>query len=67
LEEDFSVAAPPAGLCDTCKFCRRVETARSVFFLCERSFTDAAYPRYPLLPVIVCPGYDPQADPPGEG
>jgi GNAT superfamily N-acetyltransferase len=30
----------------------------SHFFLCERSRTDARYPRYPRLPVLTCAGYE---------
>ena len=50
---------PPAGLCDTCTYRRAVPNTRgSVFFLCERSRTDPAYPRYPRLPVLECAGYE---------
>ena len=49
----------PAGLCTTCRHSRRIETAHgSVFRLCERSRTDPHYPRYPVLPVLRCPGYE---------
>lgn len=49
-----------AGLCDTCRHQRIVRTSRgSAFSLCERSRTDAAYPRYPRLPVLECPGHEP--------
>ena len=27
--------------------------------MCERSFTDASYPKYPRLPVLQCAGYVP--------
>jgi hypothetical protein len=47
-----------SGLCGTCRLCRQVETGRSTFFLCERSFTDPRYRKYPVLPVTVCPGYE---------
>lgn len=30
----------------------------SRFYLCERSRTDARYPRYPRLPVLTCAGYE---------
>jgi hypothetical protein len=50
---------PNAGLCDSCRHQRVVRTTRgSVFSLCERSGTDPAYPRYPRLPVVRCPGYE---------
>jgi len=47
------------GLCETCKFMRRMESDRgSVFYMCQRSSTDAAFPKYPRLPVLQCKGYD---------
>ena len=51
-----------AGLCDTCEHQRVVRNTRgSVFSLCERSREDPAYPRYPRLPVLQCPGHEPRA------
>jgi hypothetical protein len=48
-----------AGLCDSCRHQRRVNTTRgSSFSLCERSRTDPSYPRYPRLPVLRCAGYE---------
>lgn len=29
----------------------------SVFLLCELSWTDARFPKYPHLPVLACDGY----------
>jgi hypothetical protein len=53
--------ATRAGLCATCKFMRQIESDRgSVFYLCERSATDASFPKYPRLPVLQCRGYEPQ-------
>jgi hypothetical protein len=50
---------PPAGLCDSCRHQRIVRTTRgSSFSLCERSRTDASFPRYPRLPVRECRGYE---------
>jgi hypothetical protein len=49
-----------AGLCTDCAYGRCVESARrSTFYLCERSSTDPAFPKYPRLPVLACPGYCP--------
>ena len=56
------MTAPPpsAGLCDRCRHQRLVPNTRgSVFSLCERSKEDPAYPRYPRLPVLSCPGFEP--------
>jgi hypothetical protein len=50
---------PPRGLCDDCRHQRLVPNRRgSVFSLCERSREDPAYPRYPRLPVLACPGHE---------
>ena len=51
-----------AGLCDTCAHQQVVRTTRgSSFSLCRRSRTDPAYPKYPRLPVLACPGHEPRA------
>lgn len=50
----------PAGLCDSCRHQRLVPNTRgSVFSLCERSRTEPDFPRYPPLPVLRCPGFEP--------
>ena len=46
-----------AGLCSTCVHCRVMRTRQSTFYLCQRSFTDARFPKYPRLPVVQCVGY----------
>jgi hypothetical protein len=47
------------GLCSDCRFMRRIESDRgSIFHLCERSATDARFPKYPRLPVLQCAGYE---------
>jgi hypothetical protein len=48
------------GLCETCRHQRVVKTMRSAFSLCERSKTDERYPKYPPLPVVACPGFEPR-------
>jgi hypothetical protein len=51
---------PGAGLCDSCEHQQLVRNTRgSTFSLCLRSRSDPAYPRYPRLPVLSCPGYEP--------
>ena len=59
-------AAPPAGLCDRCAHRRLIATRRgSVFSLCERSRAEPArFARYPRLPVLRCPGFEPAAGQP---
>jgi hypothetical protein len=51
-------ATTGAGLCDTCVHQRIVKNTRgSIFSLCLRSRLEEAYPRYPRVPVLSCPGY----------
>ncbi len=57
----------PAGLCDSCRHQRLVPNPRgSVFSLCERSRTEPEFRRYPPLPVLRCPGYEPDPPAPAE-
>lgn len=60
------MTATDAGLCATCTHRRVIRTQRSVFYLCQRSFTDARFPKYPRLPVLRCIGYTPGAPADGE-
>lgn len=49
-----------AGLCESCVNARVIENRRgSRFHMCELSKTDARFPKYPPLPVVACPGYQP--------
>lgn len=48
------------GLCRNCRYCRPVRGARNTFYLCGRSQGDPRFPRYPRLPVLRCPGYEPE-------
>ncbi|MEP6639353.1 MAG: hypothetical protein ABJC39_08375 [Chloroflexota bacterium] len=53
-------AGPDPGLCGACRHSQVVETRRgSAFRLCRRSLIDAAFPRYPPLPVLGCAGFEP--------
>ena len=53
-----------AGLCADCRHARRIANRRgSVFLLCDRAATDPRFQRYPPLPVLRCPGYEPEATP----
>ena len=48
-----------SGLCGSCGNARVVESRRgSRFILCELSKVDDRYPKYPMLPVLRCPGYE---------
>lgn len=56
------------GLCGDCAHARVVDGGRSSFYLCERALADQRYRKYPVLPVLACPGYqhrDPAVTPPG--
>jgi RimJ/RimL family protein N-acetyltransferase len=50
---------PEVGLCLECRHGRRVESGRSTFWQCLRARTDAAFRRYPELPVEHCQGFEP--------
>jgi hypothetical protein len=55
----MNAAPPAAGLCATCQHARVMTNDRgSQFVMCERSKTDAAFPKYPRLPVLACVGYE---------
>lgn len=48
------------GLCFTCRHVKRVRSVRgSVFYLCRLSETDSRFDKYPRLPVLQCPGFEP--------
>ena len=47
------------SLCETCENVRDICTARSRFLLCELSFTNAAYVKYPRQPIVRCDSYRP--------
>ncbi len=52
------------GLCAACRHARLVGSDRgSVFYFCKRSETDPKFPKYPALPVLECPGYEPKLEP----
>jgi len=47
-----------AGLCETCQNSRTIVSDRgSVFYLCQLSFSDSRFRKYPRLPVLECSGY----------
>jgi hypothetical protein len=48
------------GLCDDCAYARIVDSGRSTFYLCERALDDSRFRKYPPLPVVACPGYEPK-------
>jgi hypothetical protein len=60
-------ACARAGLCARCAHVRIVPGAKGAeFYLCERSFTDPRFRRYPAIPVVACVGFRPAGEePPG--
>jgi hypothetical protein len=56
-------AVAGAGLCQSCAALQVLRSKTSTFVRCARSDHDAAFPRYPPLPVRTCPGYRPAGDP----
>jgi len=54
-------------LCAGCRHARIVSTPRSTFWLCRRSFSDPSFAKYPRLPVLECPGYEPGEPRPAGG
>jgi hypothetical protein len=55
---------PRVGLCAICRHARRVRSSRDAeFWLCGRSAVDPQFPKYPSLPVVRCPGYEPEPVP----
>lgn len=52
------------GLCRLCVHARIVENDRgSLFWLCTAAATHPGLARYPALPVLRCPGFEPGARP----
>jgi len=44
-----------AGLCANCVHVKVMRSDRdSTFYLCQLSFTDSRFPKYPPLPVLRC-------------
>ena len=62
-EDEPRMPGPAVGLCATCRHARRVATPRSTFWMCELSRTDPHFEKYPRLPVLACPGYEPVEEP----
>ncbi len=61
---------PFVGLCAACQHVRPVHSAKgSLFVLCDFAKIDSRFPKYPPLPVLHCPAFQPrppspQPDPP---
>ena len=58
---DSATRNSKAGLCTNCQHARTIESDRgSIFYLCELSFEDPRFAKYPRLPVLACSGYKPK-------
>ncbi len=52
------------GLCDQCRHAQVLHNSRgSTFYLCELSFSDPRFVKYPRLPMITCGGYKSMDEP----
>jgi hypothetical protein len=61
MEIGSDSGAVDAGLCANCVNARRIESDRgSVFIMCQLSFQDSRFAKYPRLPVLNCSGYVPR-------
>lgn len=49
------------ALCETCRHVRMVPGRQTTFVLCTRALVDPGYAKYPVLPVVTCPGFEPPA------
>jgi hypothetical protein len=51
------------GLCASCLQARTITSGKgATFWLCGKSKTDPRFPKYPVLPVLECSGYEPGSD-----
>ena len=58
--------AARVGLCTWCASLRRVPSSRDqTYYLCERSLSEPRFRKYPILPVVRCPGFEPVDPGPG--
>jgi hypothetical protein len=49
------------GLCPVCRNVRIITSDRgAMFYLCRLSASDPRFPRYPMQPVVACPGFTPR-------
>ena len=47
------------GLCARCQHVKLIHSDRgSIFYQCSRSAADPTYPRYPVLPMLECRGFE---------
>lgn len=50
------------GLCAACQHVKPVRSAKgSLFVLCDYAKIDPRFPKYPTLPVLRCPAFQPHS------
>ena len=60
VEQPVPPLSTPPGLCGSCLHRRLTANNRGgSFLLCEAHNNDPRLPKYPLLPVLTCHGYQP--------
>ena len=60
---DETALPVPAGLCSHCRHALVRPTRRGTAYLrCTRAAWDDRLVKYPRLPVLTCPGYEPADD-----
>jgi len=67
--DDKNRAMPAApGLCGSCRNVRIITSEKGArFFMCQLSFRDPRFPKYPRLPVMQCEGYEKAEQPAASG
>ena len=50
------------GLCARCRHARTVKAPRATYWLCALFRDDPRFEKYPRLPVLACPGFEPRKD-----
>ncbi|HEV8612583.1 MAG TPA: hypothetical protein VGQ73_03670 [Gemmatimonadales bacterium] len=54
------MTAGEVGLCSSCVHSRRITSGKGgTFWLCRLAERDPSFPKYPILPVLRCRGYEP--------
>ncbi|GAA5037914.1 hypothetical protein HNP84_003224 [Thermocatellispora tengchongensis] len=62
-EDAWRALGAEPGLCRDCRHSRLNQTRRGTAYLrCTRAAWDERLPRYPRLPVLRCPGHEPETE-----
>jgi hypothetical protein len=58
-DDEARRARSAAGLCADCRHAKKVVSDRGAnFYLCQLSFSNPSFAKYPALPVRSCSGYE---------